>query len=101
MQQRPRNRDPLFLAARQPDAAFADYRVVALRQLFDEFMGVRRPRRLLDLSVAGLRVADFDVGYHGVVEEIDILQDEADGAMIVVQQEVAENQTTEQYGRLL
>ena len=41
---RARDRDPLALAARERDAALADDRVVALRQLGDELVRLREPR---------------------------------------------------------
>ena len=41
-QQRPRQRDPLPLPAREPDAALADDRVVAVGKLADDLVGDRR-----------------------------------------------------------
>ena len=46
---RARDRDALALAARQPHAALADDRVVALLELLDELVAVRDPADRLDL----------------------------------------------------
>src|ERR1700727_3517393 len=43
---RPRNRDALTLAARKIGATFFDHRVVALRQLSDEFVCASETARL-------------------------------------------------------
>ena len=45
VQDRPRDRDALALAARERVPALADHGVVAVRQLADEVVRVRRPRR--------------------------------------------------------
>ena len=47
--ERSRDRDALALAARERDPALADHRVVALRQLLDELVRLRRSRRALDV----------------------------------------------------
>ena len=63
-QERPRQRHPLPLAARQLDAALADQRAVALRQARDELMRVGDPGRLLDLisqNIVTLRDIKFFV----------------------------------------
>ena len=49
------DRDPLALPARERDPAFADDGVVAVRELGDELVRLREPRRLLDLLVGRLR----------------------------------------------
>ena len=48
-EQRAGDRDALALAAREVVAALADDRVVAVGQVVDELVGLRRPRRGLDL----------------------------------------------------
>ena len=50
-QDRPRDRHPLLLAAREAVAALADDRVVAVGQRRDQVVDPRRPRRVLDLLV--------------------------------------------------
>ena len=87
MEQRPRNRDSLLLPARQPHAALPDDCVVAFRQLLDELMRVARVRRGLHLAMGGIRVPNLDVGFDRVVEEEDVLQDEADRPMDVLQRQ--------------
>ena len=47
-EQRARDRDPLSLPARERDPALADDRVVAVRQLLDELVRLRRARGRLD-----------------------------------------------------
>ena len=49
---RARDRDALALAAREPDAALADDRVVPLLELLDELVGVRDPADALDVRRA-------------------------------------------------
>src|ERR1051325_5992974 len=49
------------LAARQRRAALADQRFVALGLAQDEIMGLGEPRRLLDLGLRGVGLADAQV----------------------------------------
>ena len=55
----PRDRDPLLLAAREPVAALADERVVAIGQRGDHVVDLRGAARSLELCLGGvgLRVA--------------------------------------------
>ena len=62
--ERARDRDPLPLAARERDAALADHRVVAVRQLLDELVRLREPRGALDVLVGRVRRAEGDVLAH-------------------------------------
>ena len=73
-QQRPCDRDPLALAARERDPTLADHRVVSLRQRGDEVVRLREPRGLLDLLLGGVRPAERDVLAHRVREEERILR---------------------------
>src|SRR5262249_12714168 len=63
-------------------AAFADYRIVSLRQLAYELVGERRARGPSDrfIAVVGAIRAIGDVGPHGIVEEMRLLSDDRDGA---------------------
>ena len=73
-QQRPRDRDALALPAAEPGAALAQQRVVALRELDDEVMGVRGAGRGLDLVPGEVGAAVGDVGEHRVVQEDRLLR---------------------------
>src|SRR5258708_831196 len=53
--------EPLALAARELDALLADHRRVALRQGLDEVVYVGCARRVLELGVGRLRLAESDV----------------------------------------
>ena len=77
--ERARDRQPLALAAREPDPALADHRVVAVRQLLDEFVRLREPRDPLDLGVVEVGRAEGDVLPDGRGEQERILRDDADG----------------------
>ena len=74
---RARDRDALLLAAGEAIAALADGRVVAVGQRGDELVDLRRPRRLLDLPVAGLRTGEAQILADGGVEEVGLLRDQA------------------------
>src|SRR4051812_28940061 len=58
---RPRNRDPLPLAAREAHAAFADDRVITLFERFDELIAMRDPADGFDVLAAGVRPRVRDV----------------------------------------
>ena len=75
-----RDRDPLPLSARERDAAFADDRVVSLRQALDELVRLREPRDPLDLCVRQFGKAERDVVPHRGREEERILGDDTDRA---------------------
>jgi hypothetical protein len=73
-QDRARDGDALPLAARQLDAAFADHRVVSLRELADELVAVGDAARLLDLGERGAGPGIADVGRDRAVEQEVLLQ---------------------------
>ena len=74
LQDRPRYRDALALAAGKGRPAFADRRLVSLRQGFDEPMAARRLGRLDNLFVGGVLAPVADVVLHGVLEQVDVLE---------------------------
>jgi hypothetical protein len=78
-EQRPRERDPLALPARQPHAVVAQARRVAVGQRADERVGVRLPRGRFDRTVVDRDVAAVgDVLAHRRVEERQVLPDDGD-----------------------
>ena len=78
--ERPRDRDPLALPARERDPALADHRVVPVGQPVDELLRLRELGRALDLLVRRVDDAEGDVLAHGRREEERILRDDADRA---------------------
>ena len=78
LQQDPRDRDPLLLAARQLVAALADDRVVAVGQLRDPVVDRRGPRRRLELGVGRVRPGVQQVLADRRVEQVRLLGHEAD-----------------------
>ena len=77
-QQCPGERDPLSLPAGEGQALLPHDRVVAVRQLADEAVGLRRPRRGHDLLARRLRPAEADVRGDGVGEQERVLEHHAD-----------------------
>ena len=77
-QDRPRDRDPLLLAAGEAVAALADDGVVALGQRRDHVVDARRLGGGLDLLVGGVRLREAQVLAHRRVEEVRLLRDDAD-----------------------
>ena len=67
--ERPRDREPLALAAGERDPALADHGVVALRQPLDELVRLRRARDRLDRLLRQVAGAERDVLAHGRREE--------------------------------
>ena len=76
--ERPRDRQPLALAARKIGAALLDHRVVALGQLVDELVGARQTRHLDHLRARHRGLGEGDVLVDGAIEEQALLQDDAD-----------------------
>ncbi|GAB2720050.1 hypothetical protein GCM10010442_46520 [Kitasatospora kifunensis] len=74
----PGDRDPLALPAGESGADLADPRVVALREAVDELVHVRGAGGGLDLGVGRLGPGERDVGADGVVEEVDVLEDDGE-----------------------
>ena len=78
LENRARDRDALPLPARQPRAALAEKRVVALRQRAQELVGLGRSRGGLDLRVAGVGPPVADVLACRRAEQHRVLRHEAD-----------------------
>ena len=72
-----RDRDALPLAAREPDAALADDRVVLLLEPLDELVAVRDVADRLDLVAPGVRPRVGDVFRDGAVEQEVVLEHDA------------------------
>ena len=72
-QQRPGDRQALALAARQIDAALADQRLVAVRQLQDEVMRVGVARGGFELGLGRIRLAEAQILLDRAVEQIGVL----------------------------
>ena len=77
-QERPGDRDPLPLTRRQPQAPFPERGVVALRQLRDEPVGTRQPRRRGDRVPAGPGPPQPDVRRHRSRHEHRVLGNPGD-----------------------
>ena len=83
LQDHPRNRDALALAARQLDAALAHMRVVAappamVLEVHDEVVGVGEAGRLLDLGVGRTGLTVGDVLPDRPVQERRVLRHDGD-----------------------
>ena len=78
LEQDPRDRDALLLAARELVAALADHRVVALGQLDDPVVDGGGARRGLQLGVGRVRPGVAQVVADRGVEEVRLLGHEAD-----------------------
>ena len=76
---RPRDGDPLALAAGEFDAAFADHRLVAVGEVLDEIVGFGGLGGRTDVGVGRVEAPVGDVVPDGAVEEIGLLADVADG----------------------
>src|SRR5690606_2376398 len=83
LEERAGDRDALALAAREPHAALAEERVVALGQRANELVGGRRARGRLDLLVARARTSVANVLAHGRAEEHGVLRHEPDATSYV------------------
>ena len=77
-QQCPGDRQALALAARQVDAALADDRAVALRQLPDEFVRVGVARRCFELVLGRVGLAEAQILLDRAVEQIGVLVHDGD-----------------------
>src|SRR5262245_11527765 len=78
MQDRPRDRDPLLLAAGELVALFANLRVVAVRPRHDEVVRAGGARGAHDLLAGRARLAVGNVLRHRPIEEERLLEDDAD-----------------------
>ena len=72
-QDRPGNGESLLLTSREFHASLSDQRPVALRQLLDEFVGIRAYCCVFDLTVGGLLTSVGDVVTNRPVEQKDFL----------------------------
>ena len=72
--------DALLFAAAEFQAAFADARVPALRQAFDEVQQLRAARGFVEFGLGGFGFAVGDVVADRVVEEDDVLRHQAERA---------------------
>jgi hypothetical protein len=77
-EQRPRERDQLALSERQPGAALAELRLVAVLEPLDELVGADRARRGEDLVALRFRASEGDVLRDGACEEEAFLGDDAE-----------------------
>ena len=75
---RPGDRHPLALAAREPAAALADDRVVTVREADHEVVDLGGPGRGLDVLVAGVGPAEADVLADRGVEQEALLKHDAE-----------------------
>ena len=96
-QQRPGQRDALALAAGQGQALFADDRVVALREAFDELVGPGDRGGPPDPVLVRVRVAVGDVGADGVGEQQALLEDVADPGAQRVEGQLADVGAADQH----
>ena len=78
-QDRPRDRDALLLAAREPVAALADDGLVALGERGDQVVDLPGAGGLLDLVVRRVGPGEAEVLPHRGVEQVRLLRDDADG----------------------
>ena len=74
LEQRTGNAETLAFAARQAPAGFTDAGVPALRQALDEFQAVCGPGGCVDFGIRRLGACHADVGQHGVVEQVHVLE---------------------------
>jgi hypothetical protein len=75
-QYRPRDRHALPLPTRQAAAALAEHGLVSLRQLFDELVRLREPRRRFHFTAFDARPAVGDVRLDRVAEQVRLLEHE-------------------------
>ena len=80
LQQHAGDGQALLLAARQAVAALADQGVEPVGQGGDHVVDPGGPAGRLQLGVGGVGAGVAQVGAHGVVEEVGVLGDHADGA---------------------
>src|SRR5215475_9472025 len=78
LDQRPRDRDTLALAAGELEALLTDLRVVAIRKAHDEVVGVRGLRRRDDVGLARAGLAERNIVAHRGAEQECILPHQGD-----------------------
>ena len=77
-QQRPRDGEPLLLAAGEPVPAGADHGVVAVGEAGEHVVDPRGPAGVLDLGVGRARAGVPQVVAHRRVQQVGVLADHAD-----------------------
>ena len=95
--QRPRDRDPLALAAGERQPALADHGVVAVGQLGDEARRLRALGGPLDLLAGGVRPPVGDVVVDGGAEQERVVGDDADLRAQRVELDVADVGAVDQH----
>ncbi len=100
-QQRPGNRQALPLPTGKPDAALTQGRLVALRQLPDEFIGIGTAGGCLDFRQGCLGPAIADVGLHRATEQRGVLRHQGELAAQLVRVEGGNRLAIEQDAPLL
>src|SRR5829696_1840665 len=99
-QQQPGDGQALLLPARQPVAALADHRLPPLGQALDQVQDPGRPAGVLDLLQGGVGPGVAQVGPDGVVEQVRVLGDQADGGPQALQPQVADVDAVDPDGAL-
>ena len=80
LEQRPRDCNALLLSTRQARAMLADFGLVALRELFDDFVYLGHSARLNDVLKVRMRVGDDEVVVDGAGEQHRFLRHHAEVA---------------------
>ena len=84
-EKRPRKREQLALARREPTAALVDIGVVTLGKRHDEVVGADCPRGRFDLLGCGIGFSERKVFGHAAGEQVRLLRDhDHAGAQVVV-----------------
>ena len=97
LQERPRDGQPLLLAAREAHAVLPDGRRIALRERHHELVDAGPLGRLHHFPMRRIRPADADVPLDGVSEQAHVLHDDADGGQEVVVGDVPHVHTADAY----
>src|SRR5829696_10205511 len=99
-QQQPGDGQALLLPARQPVATLPDHRLPPLGQALDQVQDPGRPAGVLDLLQGRVRPGVAQVGPDGVVEQVRVLGDQADGGPQALQLQVADVDAVDPDGAL-
>ena len=76
LQERAGDGNALAFSSGQRAPALADGGVPAVRQAFDDLVDSAQASRFLDICAARVGVSDAHISFQGVVEEVDVLEDE-------------------------
>src|SRR5437867_7011351 len=87
---RARDRDALALAARKPDAPFADDRVVAFFESFDKLVAVGDAADRFDLLTRSVRLRISNVLGDRAVKQKVVLQDHAEMRAVAAEPDIVE-----------